>query len=43
MSFGKKTGQVGFDPRADENRDGVVNIIDLSTVTKQLPAGTACK
>jgi len=42
-SFGKKTGQTGFDPRADVNHDGIVNIVDLSTVSKQVPAGTVCK
>jgi hypothetical protein len=42
-SFGKKTGQPGFDPRADVNHDGVVNILDLSFVAKQLPAGTVCQ
>jgi len=41
-SFGKKTGQLGFDPRADVNHDGVVNILDLSTVSRLLPAGTVC-
>jgi hypothetical protein len=41
-SFGKKLGQVGFDPRADVNFDGVVNIIDLSTVARALPPGTTC-
>jgi hypothetical protein len=42
-SFGKKTGQPGFDPRADVNGDGSVNVIDLAFVSRQLPAGTACK
>jgi hypothetical protein len=42
-SFGKKKGDAGFDARADMNADSIVNIIDLSTVTKQLPAGTVCK
>ncbi len=42
-SFGKKTGQSGFDPRADVNHDGVVNVLDLSFVARQLPAGTSCK
>lgn len=41
-SFGKKTGQAGFDPRADVNGDGVVNILDLAAVAKALPAGTTC-
>ena len=42
-SFGKKTGQSGFDPRADVNDDGVVNILDLSFVAKKLPVGTMCQ
>jgi hypothetical protein len=41
-SFAKSAGDLGFDLRADVNRDGVVNIIDLSTVLTQLPAGTVC-
>jgi hypothetical protein len=41
-SFGKKSGQNGFDPRADVNGDGVVNIFDLSAVAKQIPAGMIC-
>lgn len=41
-SFGKSTGQPGFDARADINNDGVVNIRDLSYVSQRLPAGTRC-
>jgi dockerin type I repeat protein len=41
-SFGKSIGQAGFDPAADVNADGVVNIFDLATVARALPAGTAC-
>jgi hypothetical protein len=41
-SFGKRRGETGFDARADENRDGVVDINDLAFVTRQLPAGTKC-
>jgi hypothetical protein len=41
-SFGKTKGQAGFDPRADVNGDGIVNIIDLSTVARRVPAGTKC-
>lgn len=42
-SYGKSTGQVGFDLRADVNSDGIVNIIDLATVSRQVPAGTVCR
>jgi hypothetical protein len=42
-SFGKKIGQAGFDPRADVNNDGIVNVLDLSAVARVVPAGTACK
>ena len=41
-SFGKRTGQAGFDARADVNKDGVVDVRDLSFVSRQLPAGTKC-
>jgi hypothetical protein len=42
-SYGKSTGQPGFDLRADVNGDGAVNILDLATVSRQLPPGTVCK
>jgi hypothetical protein len=42
-SFGKRTGQTGFDVRADLNRNGVVDISDLSLVTRSLPAETVCQ
>lgn len=41
-SFGKKIGQTGFDIRADVNKDGIVNIRDLSLVSQKLAAGTKC-
>ena len=41
-SFGKRPGQPGFDPRADVNHDNVVDVRDLSTVTKALPIGLRC-
>jgi hypothetical protein len=41
-SFGKRTGQSGFDVRADVNRDGVVDVRDLAFVSQKLPAGTRC-
>lgn len=41
-SFGKRAGQAGFDPRADVNGDRIVNVIDLATVSRAVPAGTRC-
>ena len=41
-TFGKRTGQVGFDVRADINKDGVIDVRDLAFVTQRLPAGTKC-
>jgi len=41
-AFGSKVGQPAYNPMADVNSDGVVNIIDLSTVAHALPAGTVC-
>lgn len=41
-SFGKRTGQAGFNAAADVNRDGVVNILDQTYVSRLLPAGTVC-
>jgi hypothetical protein len=42
-SFGTKIGQSGFDPRADVNMDGVVNIVDLQFVASHIPARTVCQ
>jgi beta-lactam-binding protein with PASTA domain len=41
-AFGSKLGQPAYNALADVNHDGVVNIIDLSTVSRALPAGTVC-
>jgi hypothetical protein len=41
-ALNKRTGQAGFDPRADVNSDGIVNIRDLNIVTPRVPAGTVC-
>jgi hypothetical protein len=41
-SWGKRFTQPDFDPRADYNRDGVVNIFDLAAVSKFLPRGMKC-
>jgi hypothetical protein len=42
-SLGKKTGQPGFNPAADVNKDGVVNVLDLALVTQKLIPGTTCQ
>lgn len=42
-AIGKRSGEAGFDARADTNHDGVVNVIDLTTVAHAAPAGTVCK
>ena len=41
-SYGKTSAQPGFDPRADFNKDGRVNLVDLTAVTRAMPAGTRC-
>ena len=41
-SVGKRSGQAGFDPRADVTGDGVVDLRDVLFVSQRLPAGTAC-
>ncbi|MGJ9416644.1 M12 family metallo-peptidase [Massilia sp. CMS3.1] len=41
-SIGKRTGQAGFDPRADVTGDGMVDIRDVAYVAQRLPKGTAC-
>jgi hypothetical protein len=42
-SFGKRSGQIGFNVMADVNMDGIVDIRDLSLVSQQLPAGSVCQ
>jgi hypothetical protein len=41
-SFGKKVGQIGFDPRGDLNLDGIVDIRDLALVARYVSPGTEC-
>jgi hypothetical protein len=41
-SFGRRVGSAGFDPRADLNGDGVVDIRDVTLVSRYLPVGTKC-
>lgn len=42
-AFGKRTGQPGFDPRADVVADGVIDVRDLAFVSQRLPVGTVCQ
>jgi hypothetical protein len=42
-SFGRRTGQPGFDARADLNRNGVVEVSDLALVSSQLPTSVVCR
>jgi hypothetical protein len=42
-SYGKSAGQTGYNPSADFNGDGFVNIQDLQFVVQHLPAGTSCQ
>jgi hypothetical protein len=42
-AYGKSVGQAGYNPSADFNGDGFVNIQDLQFVVQHLPAGTSCQ
>jgi hypothetical protein len=42
-AFGKSVGKTGYNPSADFNGDGFVNIQDLQFIVHQLPAGTTCQ
>ncbi len=42
-AFGTRKGQPAYDPRADLNGDGVVNILDLSLVAQNLLPGVTCQ
>lgn len=41
-SLGKRTGQAGFDARADVTGDGIVDVRDLNRVAQRMPAGSGC-
>lgn len=41
-ALGKRSGQAGFDERADFNKDGVIDSRDLLYVNQRLPKGTSC-
>jgi hypothetical protein len=42
-AYGKKVGVGGYNPSADFNGDGFVNILDLQFEIQHLPAGTSCQ
>jgi hypothetical protein len=41
-ALGQRTGQPGFDARADINGDGIVDVRDLAFVSQRLTTGTSC-
>ncbi len=41
-SFGSKTGSRSFNPDVDVDSNGAIDIRDLASVTRLLPAGTVC-
>jgi hypothetical protein len=41
-ALGKRTGQAGFDGRADVNADRMVDVRDLDFVSQKLPKATRC-
>jgi GH35 family endo-1,4-beta-xylanase len=41
-AMGKRSGQAGFLPAADVDQSGVVDIRDVSAISRQIPAGTTC-
>lgn len=42
-TFRNRRGQSGYDPMADVNMDGVVNIRDVALVSRQLPVNIPCQ
>lgn len=43
LAIGTRTGQVGYLPTADIDHNGVVDVRDISAISRTLPAGTVCK
>ena len=41
-ALGTYRNRPGFDPRADVNNDGLINVVDLASVSSHLQAGTVC-
>jgi hypothetical protein len=42
-SVGKRTGQAGFLRTADMDQNGMVDVRDISAISRLLPAGTVCR
>jgi len=42
LSIGRRTGQPGFVPMADLDGNGVIDVRDISAISRMLPAGTSC-
>jgi PAP2 superfamily/Dockerin type I domain len=42
-AFGRQTGQPGWNPRADVDTDGIIDVRDLAFISQKLPAGTRCQ
>ncbi|WP_051971599.1 M12 family metallo-peptidase [Massilia sp. 9096] len=41
-AFGKRSGQAGYDARADYNKDGAIDVRDLTYETQHMPKGMSC-
>ncbi|HEY9107190.1 MAG TPA: dockerin type I domain-containing protein [Roseateles sp.] len=41
-ALGTRSGNPGFDPMADTQGDGVIDVKDVAFVTQKLPSGTSC-
>jgi hypothetical protein len=41
--LGKRTGDPGYNARADVNHDGIIDFRDIAFVAQHLPAGTRCQ
>lgn len=41
-AWGKRAGQLGFDPRADVNKDDIVDMRDWQLVIQRMPPGWRC-
>src|SRR4051794_14277835 len=41
-AIGRRTGQPGFVPAADVDGNGVIDVRDIATIARLMPAGNAC-